>query len=312
MTQLSLGDLLQRARRNKNLTREQVARQLHVQPQVLTLFEHNDFNKLNVPERFVLQHLADYANLVDLDAEAVLDIYHQGGVINLAPSVDEIIDSSTPISTAPVKHISGAVEAIVEKNETTAKPPEPVITTKKKVKKELNRITARAPSSLTSNQSIATPKISLSASKTDSKLSPSDSSDKKKKNSQSQAGISAVCEEVTIETSPPLLKSETRKTKPPRKSSRALRWSINLIILIAVIVAAFFWYKEQVGQLKVSHAPDTSQAENKLTPFAKPSAAEQQAAEKMKLEQHIQSNEAMAAQYKILKVPPQSQGTDQS
>ncbi|QGO49124.1 hypothetical protein Psal068_02071 [Piscirickettsia salmonis] len=103
-TELNLGELLQRARCNKNLTREQAARQLHIQPQILMLFEHNDFKQFNLPEHFIIEYLTNYASLLDLDAKAVAAIYRQGGVVDLA---------AAPVDKKPVTDLSVGVKSAV-------------------------------------------------------------------------------------------------------------------------------------------------------------------------------------------------------
>ncbi|ALA24488.1 DNA-binding protein [Piscirickettsia salmonis] len=287
-TELNLGELLQRARCNKNLTREQAARQLHIQPQILMLFEHNDFKQFNLPEHFIIEYLTNYASLLDLDAKAVAAIYRQGGVVDLA---------AAPVDKKPVTDLSVGVKSAVnhQRNNT--------INEKSDVKSP-TRTPSESALSIANKKNLKQserPKLSAHKSQhTERLLSPHEK-------------ISAHCQEQSFEGL--AMQSEVRKTDSARKGRSALSWGMNLLILIIVITVAFLWYKNQISQLSPAAAVSSkkiNQAANQLAPFAKPSLAEQQAAEEAQLEQRLHSNEAMAAQYKILKVPPQAQEQEQS
>ncbi|OAJ35426.1 Helix-turn-helix domain protein [Piscirickettsiaceae bacterium NZ-RLO1] len=231
-TELNLGELLQRARCNKNLTREQAARQLHIQPQILMLFEHNDFKQFNLPEHFIIEYLTNYASLLDLDANAVVAIYRQGGVVDLA---------AAPGDKKPVTDLTVGVKSAVNHQRNN------IISQKGDVK-----LPTRAPESALSINNTKNFKQSerprLSARKSqhaERLLSPHEK-------------ISAHCQEQSFEGL--VMQSEVRQTDPGRKGRSVLSLGLNLLILIIVITVAFLWYKNQISQL----SPATTVSSKKM------------------------------------------------
>lgn len=70
------GEQLKEARESRNLTIQQVAQALHLDPWILEALEQNRFRDVGAPV-FVKGHLRKYAAEVGLDAQAVMEAYYR-------------------------------------------------------------------------------------------------------------------------------------------------------------------------------------------------------------------------------------------
>jgi cytoskeletal protein RodZ len=89
---LFVGDSLKQARKSKNMEVEDVAKQLYINPSVITHLEEEDFDQIGA-EVFIKGHLRNYARLLDLPIEKILsalseDTNHKGQVV-LTPIITD-------------------------------------------------------------------------------------------------------------------------------------------------------------------------------------------------------------------------------
>ena len=68
---LFVGDSLKQARKSKQMEVEDVAKQLYINPSIITHLEEENFDKIGA-EVFIKGHLRNYAQLLDLPVEKVL------------------------------------------------------------------------------------------------------------------------------------------------------------------------------------------------------------------------------------------------
>lgn len=71
----SAGDQLKRARESRNLTIQQVAQALHLDPWILEALEQNRFKDVGAPV-FVKGHLRKYASEIGLDSQQLMEAYY--------------------------------------------------------------------------------------------------------------------------------------------------------------------------------------------------------------------------------------------
>ncbi|NNF51665.1 MAG: helix-turn-helix domain-containing protein [Gammaproteobacteria bacterium] len=72
----SAGEQLRRARESRNLTIQQVAQALHLDPWILEALEQNRFKDVGAPV-FVKGHMRKYAAEVGLDAQQLMEAYYR-------------------------------------------------------------------------------------------------------------------------------------------------------------------------------------------------------------------------------------------
>ena len=68
---LFIGDSLKQARKSKQMEVEDVAKQLYINPSIITHLEEENFDQIGA-EVFIKGHLRNYAQLLDLPVEKVL------------------------------------------------------------------------------------------------------------------------------------------------------------------------------------------------------------------------------------------------
>jgi cytoskeleton protein RodZ len=68
---LFVGDSLKQARKSKQMEVEDVAKQLYINPSIITHLEEENFDQIGA-EVFIKGHLRNYAQLLDLPVEKVL------------------------------------------------------------------------------------------------------------------------------------------------------------------------------------------------------------------------------------------------
>ena len=68
---LFIGDSLKQARKSKQMEVEDVAKQLYINPSIITHLEEENYDQIGA-EVFIKGHLRNYAQLLDLPVEKVL------------------------------------------------------------------------------------------------------------------------------------------------------------------------------------------------------------------------------------------------
>ena len=68
---LFVGDSLKQARKSKQMEVEDVAKQLYINPSIITHLEEENFDKIGA-EVFIKGHLKNYAQFLDLPVEKIL------------------------------------------------------------------------------------------------------------------------------------------------------------------------------------------------------------------------------------------------
>ena len=92
--EISCGERLANKRSEKELTINQVAREIKIEPRVIEMIENNDFESIGVPV-FVKGYLRQYSELVGLDPDLIIEKYSAINSIEDSPpivndSVDQI------------------------------------------------------------------------------------------------------------------------------------------------------------------------------------------------------------------------------
>ena len=92
--EISSGETLANKRSEKELTINQVAREIKIEPRVIEMIENNDFESIGVPV-FVKGYLRQYSELVGLDPDLIIEKYSAINSIEDSPpivndSVDQI------------------------------------------------------------------------------------------------------------------------------------------------------------------------------------------------------------------------------
>ena len=93
--EISCGERLANKRSEKELTINQVAREIKIEPRVIEMIENNDFESIGAPV-FVKGYLRQYSELVGLDPDLIIEKY----------SVINSIEDSPPIVNDSVDQIS--------------------------------------------------------------------------------------------------------------------------------------------------------------------------------------------------------------
>ena len=91
---INCGDRLANTRKEKELSVNQVAREIKIEPRVIEMIENNDFESIGAPV-FVKGYLRQYSELVGLDPELIIERYNASNSIEDSPpivndSVDQI------------------------------------------------------------------------------------------------------------------------------------------------------------------------------------------------------------------------------
>ena len=91
---INCGDRLANTRKEKELSVNQVAREIKIEPRVIEMIENNDFESIGAPV-FVKGYLRQYSELVGLDPELIIEKYNAINSIEDSPpivndSVDQI------------------------------------------------------------------------------------------------------------------------------------------------------------------------------------------------------------------------------
>ena len=92
--EISCGEMLANKRSEKELSVNQVAREIKIEPHVIEMIENNDFESIGAPV-FVKGYLRQYSELVDLDPDLIIEKYSAINSIEDSPpivndSVDQI------------------------------------------------------------------------------------------------------------------------------------------------------------------------------------------------------------------------------
>ena len=92
--EINCGDRLANKRKLKELSVNQVAREIKIEPRVIEMIENNDFESIGAPV-FVKGYLRQYSELVGLDPELIIEKYNAINSIEDSPpivndSVDQI------------------------------------------------------------------------------------------------------------------------------------------------------------------------------------------------------------------------------
>ncbi|MBG62161.1 MAG: hypothetical protein CMP03_06655 [Woeseiaceae bacterium] len=92
--EINCGDRLANKRKEKELSVNQVAREIKIEPHVIEMIENNDFESIGAPV-FVKGYLRQYSELVGLDPELIIEKYNAINSIEDSPpivndSVDQI------------------------------------------------------------------------------------------------------------------------------------------------------------------------------------------------------------------------------
>jgi len=74
--EISCGELLAQTRREKGLNAEEIAKELRINISVIEMMEDNDFQSIGAPV-FAKGYLRQYANILGLSAESLLEEYNQ-------------------------------------------------------------------------------------------------------------------------------------------------------------------------------------------------------------------------------------------
>ena len=93
--EISCGDRLAKKRSEKELSVNQVAREIKIEPHVIKMIENNDFESIGAPV-FVKGYLRQYSELVGLDPDLIIEKY----------SAINSIEDSLPIVNDSVDQIS--------------------------------------------------------------------------------------------------------------------------------------------------------------------------------------------------------------
>jgi len=92
--EINCGDRLANKRKEKELSVNQVAREIKIEPHVIEMIENNDFESIGAPV-FVKGYLRQYSELVGLDPDLIIEKYNAINSIEDSPpivndSVDQI------------------------------------------------------------------------------------------------------------------------------------------------------------------------------------------------------------------------------
>ena len=102
---LFVGDELKQARKSKQMEVEDVAKQLYINPSIITHLEEENYDRIGA-EVFIRGHLKNYAQFLDLPVEKILaslpeDIYIKGQDV-LTPKITDHLVALKIIAYASV------------------------------------------------------------------------------------------------------------------------------------------------------------------------------------------------------------------
>ena len=99
--EVSCGELLAKTRQAKGLSEKDIAKELRINASVIEMIECNDFEAIGAPV-FVKGYLRQYANLLDLSEDLLLDSYNQTNPDkNSAPIVNKAVESMSKYVLTP-------------------------------------------------------------------------------------------------------------------------------------------------------------------------------------------------------------------
>ena len=143
---INCGDRLANTRKEKELSVNQVAREIKIEPRVIEMIENNDFESIGAPV-FVKGYLRQYSKLVGLDPELIIEKYNAiNSIEDSPPIVNDSVDQISKYVLTPkiiiiaifvilislgvlatVFGIFGNNEPVVIKMETETESPEPLL-----------------------------------------------------------------------------------------------------------------------------------------------------------------------------------------
>ena len=74
--EISCGELLARTRQEKDLNTKEIAKELRINVSIIEMMEGNEFQSIGAPV-FVKGYLRQYANILGLSADSILEEYNQ-------------------------------------------------------------------------------------------------------------------------------------------------------------------------------------------------------------------------------------------
>ena len=99
--EVSCGELLAKTRQAKGLSEKDIAKELRINASVIEMIECNDFEAIGASV-FVKGYLRQYANLLDLSEDLLLDSYNQiNPDKNSAPIVNKAVESMSKYALTP-------------------------------------------------------------------------------------------------------------------------------------------------------------------------------------------------------------------
>ena len=143
--EINCGDRLANKRKEKELSVNQVAREIKIEPHVIEMIENNDFESIGAPV-FVKGYLRQYSELVGLDPDLIIEKYNAiNSIEDSPPIVNDSVDQISKYVLTPriiliaifvilislgvlatVFGIFGNNEPVVIKMETETESPEPI------------------------------------------------------------------------------------------------------------------------------------------------------------------------------------------
>ena len=99
--EISCGERLAKKRSEKELSVNQVAREIKIEPHVIEMIENNDFESIGAPV-FVKGYLRQYSELVDLDPDLIIEKYSAiNSVEDSPPIVNDSVDQISKYVLTP-------------------------------------------------------------------------------------------------------------------------------------------------------------------------------------------------------------------
>ena len=99
--EISCGERLANKRSEKELTINQVAREIKIEPRFIKMIENNDFESIGAPV-FVKGYLRQYSELVGLDPDLIIEKYSAiNSIADLPPIVNDSVDQISKYVLTP-------------------------------------------------------------------------------------------------------------------------------------------------------------------------------------------------------------------
>ena len=99
--EVSCGELLAKTRQIKGLSTKDIAKELRISASIIEMIERDDFEKIGVPV-FVKGYLRQYANILDLPVDQLLESYNQlNPEKSSAPIVNAAIEKTSKFVLTP-------------------------------------------------------------------------------------------------------------------------------------------------------------------------------------------------------------------